>query len=75
MKIKYKKELKYSDDLEVGDSLKIGDLMCTVKKVEDIFHHAPATRVRLELTIEGATSSRENAVLFLPQGLPIETLK
>jgi preprotein translocase subunit YajC len=75
MKQKFKKELKFSSDLEVGDDIKVGGLLCTVKKVETIFHHRPDSRVRVVLTAIGATPKNAEIVLFLPHGAPIETLK
>jgi hypothetical protein len=75
MKIKYKKTLKISQDLKVGDNIKVGGLMCTIRKGETVFHHKPDARIRLELTIVGATPKSANIVLFLQPGLPINTLK
>lgn len=75
MKIKYKKTLKYSQDLKVGDNIKVGGLMCTIRKGENIFHHVPDARIRLTLTVDGATPKKMNMVLFLQPGLPINTFK
>ncbi len=72
---KQKTELKFSNELCVDDEIQIGDLLCKVTKVEDIFHYAPNTRVRLSLKIIGASTKKSDAVLFLPSGCPIETLK
>jgi biotin-(acetyl-CoA carboxylase) ligase len=70
---KYKKELKLSNDLIVGDNIKVGGLLCEVKTVEDVFHQVPKARVRISLTIVGATKRTENAILLLARGVPIET--
>jgi hypothetical protein len=67
-----KKELKFSNELAVNDEIKVGDLICKVTKVEDVFHHIPKSRVRLSLTIVGASKNKSSAILFLPQGCPIE---
>ncbi len=75
MKTKFEKELKSSEDLVVGDDIKVGGLLCTVKKVEDVFHHIPNSRRRITLTIVGATAKNSEALLFLPHGVPINTLK
>lgn len=75
MKTKVKKELKDSKDLIVGDEIEIGGLSCTVEKVEFVFHQMPKNRIRISLKIIGATSKRENVILFLPPGTSIETLK
>lgn len=75
MKLKYKKELKTSNTLEEGDDIEIGGLLYTVTKVEDIFHYVPNARVRVSLNLVGATPKRSEAVLFLPNEVPIEILK
>lgn len=74
MKTKYKKELKASNDLSEGDDIKVGGLLCSITKVEDVFHYTPDSRVRLSLEIVGATTKKQKAILLLPSGTPIEVL-
>lgn len=75
MKVKYKKELKLSENLVVGDLIKVGGLMAEITKIEDIHHHVPESRIRLNVIFIGATSKNMNGVVFFPNGLPIKTFK
>lgn len=74
MKVKFKTKLKYSNEIEVGDDIKVGGLLCTVKKVEDVFHYVPDARVRITLSIVGSTPKKQECILLLPSGTPITTL-
>lgn len=73
--LKYKKKLKYSSDLEIGDDLRIGGLICTIEKMETVFHNTPDSRIRLTMTIVGSAPKKAKVILFLPHGIPITTLK
>lgn len=76
METKKKKETKLSNELRVGDDIQVGGLLYVVTKVEDVFNYVPKSNIRLTLAIVGSTSTTKNkAILFLPTGVPIETLK
>lgn len=55
-------------DLEPGERLNIAGIICTISKVEEIFHYAPKTTIRLELQIKGLQGQFSKLVLFIPRG-------
>ncbi len=62
---KTKKELKHAEDVDVNDNIKVGGLLCTVTKVEHVFHRTPEARTRMTLKIVGATASVDEVLIFL----------
>jgi hypothetical protein len=65
-------EWKLPIDLKIGDKILAFGWRSVVVKIEMIFHYKPESTARIELKM---IDTGEKAVLFIPRGMKIETLK